>query len=194
LGHRPRSRIWSGLIASCSHVTPGGSLIAHPFLQRLPALHRDALGGPVAQVVALLKDCLMLALDVRFGCHVVGHPVGERLVDGRKLVSPRGPLLRPSVPSGKGSERPSGAAAGRRRGRTSALDQPPTKQSNSRRVVRSWIPSSGCNGLASSVRRPAREAQRQARRRSSHLRTLLDFSLRNTRNYASDSCICQCGS
>jgi 5-enolpyruvylshikimate-3-phosphate synthase len=24
----------------------------------------------------------MLALDVRFGCHVMGHPVGERLVDG----------------------------------------------------------------------------------------------------------------
>src|SRR3984957_5244688 len=43
---------------------------AYPLLQWLPVLHRDALGGMVAEVVALLKQRLMFAFDARFGRHI----------------------------------------------------------------------------------------------------------------------------
>jgi toxin-antitoxin system PIN domain toxin len=66
--HRSRSRISSGLI--------GGELLprharwqldAHTFLQRFSVFHREALGGVIAQVVALLEQRLMFAFDGRLG-------------------------------------------------------------------------------------------------------------------------------
>ena len=57
--------------------------------------HRDALGGVIAQVVALLEQRLMFAFDARLGRHVVGHPGRERLVDGDRLIAcqPAWPLV-----------------------------------------------------------------------------------------------------
>ena len=57
-------------------------LDAHAFLQRLAALHRDALGGAIAEVVALVEHRLMFAFDARLCRHVLGHPGREGLVDG----------------------------------------------------------------------------------------------------------------
>ena len=49
--------------------------------------HRDTLGGVIAQVVALLEQRLMFAFDARLGCHIMGHPRRERLVDGDRLIA-----------------------------------------------------------------------------------------------------------
>jgi hypothetical protein len=61
---------------------PDGSLTCTPFLQWFSVFHRDALGGAIAQVVALLEECLTFAFDALLGRHLVGHCGRESMATG----------------------------------------------------------------------------------------------------------------
>jgi hypothetical protein len=88
LGHKPL--LTDRVRAHARELFPGyprGQLDANAFLQRLAALHRDALGGMVAEVVALVEQRLMIAFDAWLCRYIRGHPGRKRLVDCNRLVT-----------------------------------------------------------------------------------------------------------
>src|SRR5438552_9232995 len=100
---RPLTPLTDGVRAHRRELFPrhsGWQLDAHTFLQWFSTFHCDTLGGVIAQVVTLLKQRLMCAFDGGLGCHIMGHPGRERLVDGDRLVAgqPAWPLVGASVP------------------------------------------------------------------------------------------------
>jgi hypothetical protein len=70
---------------------PRGQLDANAFLQRLAALHRDALGGVIAEVVALVEQRLVFAFDAWLCRHIRRHPGRERLDDGDRHIARQPP-------------------------------------------------------------------------------------------------------
>jgi hypothetical protein len=62
-------------------------LDANPFLHRLGAVHRNACGGSITQIVSLVEKRHVLARDLRLLCGQSGEDRRERLGDGDRHVA-----------------------------------------------------------------------------------------------------------